>query len=230
MILATLHRIVAMFQDPEWRCIRTPTGSLGGLYRKLPRCSGVPIRLRDWAISTDSVGPALRGCLGRVGRSPYFPRYRQLRGNFRYKPLFLDRVAISQGPPGGLGVPDRHGIEECKRVQEMLGRLWPFIDLRDEQSTNWLRAKNCEIRGKSHLVEAHGGKDGVAEPEVPLPGARPKIPRTDGPRGFTRAAGTVSMRCLPARRRPGRSETRATPPGVRAGRCAARGEGTGWSA
>ena len=60
-----------------------------GLYQKLPRCSGVPIRLRDWAISTDSVGSALRGRAGRVGRSPYFPRYRQLRGNFRYKPLFF---------------------------------------------------------------------------------------------------------------------------------------------
>ena len=48
-------------------------------------------------------------------------------------------MAVSLGPFGGLGIPDRHGTEGCGRVQDMLERLWHYIDLREKQSMGYVR-------------------------------------------------------------------------------------------
>ena len=47
-------------------------------------------------------------------------------------PGFWDGMAVSQGPLGGLGVPDRHGVEGCERMRDMLEKSWRRIDLRED--------------------------------------------------------------------------------------------------
>ena len=59
--------------------------------------------------------------------------------------VFGDRMAVSLGPFGGLGIPGRHGTEGCGRVQDMLERLWPYIDLREKQLTGYVR-KTAKFR------------------------------------------------------------------------------------
>ena len=95
---------------------------------------------RETATPTDLTPPRQSSTLHLVTRyhatsdSYDVPKFRvalYLNANW----FFGDRMAVSLGPLGGLDIPDRHGTEECGRVQGMLERLWHYIDLRDEQST-----------------------------------------------------------------------------------------------